>query len=98
MSHGIFVNVQNGHGETPAMVAAQAGDDASDALWFLINSPMFNVLVRDKSKNTLLHHAVQGGSLKNVMLIMDKFPYLKIHDKNVLNITPLELALQKGLV
>ena len=58
---GFTINQQNGLGETPGMVAAQHGN--YEAFWFLVNYPLFDVNVRDKKKNTILHHAVMGKNL-----------------------------------
>lgn len=43
------------------MVAAQHGN--YEAFWFLVNSPLFDINIRDKKKNTLLHHAIMGKNL-----------------------------------
>jgi ankyrin repeat protein len=64
----------------------------------LTTRPFFNFGIKDKMKNTLLHHAAMTNNPQAARLVVEKFPYMGLEQRNVLGQTPLEIAMQNGNV
>lgn len=88
----IDVNAKDRNGSTPLHLSCKCGNYL--VAQFLIRSGAFlNAL--DNFKNSPLHYAVDSGNLKLIKYLFNRFPGLS--EKNIENLTPLELLQEKNI-